>query len=190
MKSNKSAKNQVKQTKILQKSFSLIILFGFLASLSLPMALKAKFEEKELNSAYLSVVNNKKEKQLVIGSARDISPRMVYEPTNKPDAVIRAIVTAYTSTPDQTDDSPFIAATGKRVYDGMIAANNLPFGTKIKLPEIYGDKVFTVDDRMNARYGLGKMDVWMDAPRQEALQFGVKYVDAEIYYPKYTLVRK
>ncbi len=112
----------------------------------------------------------------------------------KPDKVMRAVITAYTSTPGQTDDSPFIAATGKRVYDGMIAANGLPFGTQIKIPSLYGDKIFTVDDRMNKRYGLGRMDIWLDTTRSEAMKFGVKRVEVEIFYkkkaPKEIAVRK
>jgi len=100
-----------------------------------------------------------------------------------PDKKIKAVLTAYTSTPGQTDGNPFMSASGIRVYDGMIAANGLPFGTKIKIPALFGDKVFTVHDRMNKRYGLGRMDIWLDAPRSVALKFGVKRADAEIYYP-------
>lgn len=99
-----------------------------------------------------------------------------------PDNVVKAVITAYTSTVDQCDDDPFIAASGKRVYDGMIAANWLPMGTKVKIPALYGDKIFTVDDRMNSRYGFGRMDIWMDAPRAEARKFGVKRVNVEVYY--------
>lgn len=102
----------------------------------------------------------------------------------KPDKVVKAVITAYSSTPDQTDDSPFIAASGKRVYDGMIAANWLPFGTQIKIPALYGDKIFTVHDRMNKRYGYGRMDIWMDAPKKEVRQFGVKRVEVKVYYVK------
>lgn len=102
----------------------------------------------------------------------------------KADRRIRATITAYTSTPGQTDDTPFIAASGKHVYDGMIAANGLPFGTIIKIPSLYGEKEFVVDDRMNARYGYGRMDVWLDTSRAEARKFGVKRVDVEIFYPK------
>ncbi|MDD2758168.1 MAG: hypothetical protein PHD72_02215 [Patescibacteria group bacterium] len=104
-----------------------------------------------------------------------------------PDKVVKAVITAYTSTPDQTDDTPDIAATGKHVYDGMIAANWLPFGTKVKIPALYGDKIFTVDDRMNKRYGYGRMDIWLDATKAEARQFGVKRVEVEIFIvPKTT----
>jgi 3D (Asp-Asp-Asp) domain-containing protein len=107
-----------------------------------------------------------------------------------PDKVVRAVITAYSSTPDQTDDSPFIAASGKRVYDGMIAANWLPFGTKIKIPRLYGDKIFTVDDRMNARYGYGRLDIWLDAPRAEVKKFGVKRVEVEVYYQNRVVARR
>ncbi len=109
----------------------------------------------------------------------------------KPHKVVRAILTAYSSTPDQTDSDPFTAASGKRVYDGMVAANWLPFGTKIKIPSLYGEKIFTVDDRMNARYGYGRMDIWMNGERKTINAFGVKKVDIEVYYTeKYAKVAK
>lgn len=109
----------------------------------------------------------------------------------KPHKVVKAVITAYSSTPDQTDDDPFIAASGKRVYDGMVAANWLPFGTKIKIPSLYGEKIFTVDDRMNARYGYGRMDIWLNGERKTVNAFGVKRVDVEVYYTeKYTKVAK
>lgn len=88
-------------------------------------------------------------------------------------------MTAYSSTPGQTDDSPFITANGSHVRDGIVAANFLPFGTKVKIPELFGDKVFSVEDRMNARYYY-KVDVWMPT-YEEAKKFGVKYVEVEIF---------
>jgi len=99
-----------------------------------------------------------------------------------PDKVVKAVLTAYSSTPDQCDDDPFTAASGKHVYDGMVAANWLPFGTKIKIPALFGDKIFTVDDRMNSRYGYGRMDIWFNTSRTEVNKFGVKRTDIEIYY--------
>ncbi len=100
----------------------------------------------------------------------------------KPDKVVRSVITAYTSTPCQTDDDPFIAAWGDRVFDGMIASNWLPRGTKIKIPSLFGDKIFTVADRMNPRYGYGRLDVWLDATKAEALKFGVQRAEVEVYY--------
>src|SRR5437868_1496729 len=38
-------------------------------------------------------------------------------------------ITAYSSTEDQTDDSPFITASGAHVADGIVAANFLPLHT-------------------------------------------------------------
>lgn len=107
-----------------------------------------------------------------------------------PDRRLKATITAYTSTPDQTDDTPFIAASGKRVHDGMIAANGLPFGTIVKIPRLYGNKEFVVWDRMNARYGYGHMDIWLDASKAEARKFGRKHIEVEIYYPKKQLAKR
>jgi len=87
-------------------------------------------------------------------------------------------VTAYSSTVDQTDDSPFITANGTYVYDGVVAANFLPLGTKIRIPEYFGDKIFTVEDRMNKRYWQ-KIDVWF-ANRISALEFGNRKLKIQI----------
>ena len=87
-------------------------------------------------------------------------------------------ITAYSSTPDQTDNSPFITARGTYVRDGIIAANFLPFGTKIKIPELFGDKIFIVEDRMNSRY-WHKVDIWFPE-RQDALEFGIKTAKIQI----------
>src|SRR3989338_5716193 len=40
-------------------------------------------------------------------------------------------VTAYSSTPDQTDGDPLITASGEMVRNGIIAANFLPMHTKV-----------------------------------------------------------
>lgn len=182
--------------KLVKKTLSLAVSVLFVVTLVVPMTLKVQIGSALSNTAKVSqkdvVTVAKASIVTTIGPARDIKANLDKKEDGepKPNLILDAVVTAYTSTPDQTDDTPFIAATGKRVYDGMIAANNLPFGTKIKLPELYGDKIFTVDDRMNSRYGLGRMDVWMDAPRQEAMQFGIKRVRAEVFYPSYALTMK
>ena len=82
-------------------------------------------------------------------------------------------ITAYSSTPEETDDTPFITASGTSVRDGVLATNLLPFGTEVMIPANFGDKVFTVEDRMHQRK-TNNVDVWM-ASRSEALQFGRKY---------------
>jgi len=88
------------------------------------------------------------------------------------------VVTAYSSAPDQTDSTPFIMANGKHVYDGAVAANFLPFGTLVKFPDLYGDKIFTVEDRMHPRFSH-RMDIWMPS-REEALRFGLRRTTVEI----------
>ena len=85
-------------------------------------------------------------------------------------------VTAYSSTVDQCDSTPLITASGTHVHDGTIAANFLKFGTKVKFPSLYGDKIFIVEDRMKSNY---KVDIWFPT-RQEAINFGAKRVEIEI----------
>lgn len=79
--------------------------------------------------------------------------------------------TAYSSSYDETDDTPFITARGTLTRDGIIAANFLPFGTRVRLPELFGDKVFVVEDRMHARYATGRVDIWMPT-KWDAKNFG------------------
>lgn len=87
-------------------------------------------------------------------------------------------MTAYTSRPEETDDTPFITADGSHVRDGIVACNFLPFGTKVRIPSLFGDKIFEVHDRMNKRYPY-KMDFWME-DLGEARKFGVKYAHIEV----------
>jgi len=87
-------------------------------------------------------------------------------------------VTAYSSTVGQTDDTPFTMASGKHVYSGAVAANFLPLGTKIKFPDLYGEKVFIVEDRMNKRF-QDRIDIWFES-KTEAKSFGLKYTKVKI----------
>lgn len=84
-------------------------------------------------------------------------------------------ITAYSSTPDQTDDTPFTTASGSHVRDGIIATNMLPFGTKVQIPALFGDKVFIVEDRMHRRK-IDMVDIWFPT-RTEALRFGSNYAE-------------
>jgi len=91
----------------------------------------------------------------------------------------KMIVTAYSSSVWETQGDPFITASGNRVRDGIVANNLLSFGTEIKLPEIFGDKIFVVEDRMHSRKGDYQIDIWLPS-HQEALNFGVKLTEMEI----------
>lgn len=85
---------------------------------------------------------------------------------------------AYSSSVDETDSTPFITAAGTYVRDGIVAANFLPMGTAIKIPAIYGNKIFVVEDRMNSRYQYN-VDVWFPS-KELAKQFGRKTIKIEI----------
>ena len=102
-----------------------------------------------------------------------------YNPENQESRVIKTLITAYSSSPEETDDTPFITASGKYVHQGVVAANFLPFGTKIKLPEIFGDRVFTVEDRMHENYN-DRVDIWFSS-KEEAIKFGSKISRIEIF---------
>ncbi len=92
---------------------------------------------------------------------------------------INMLITAYSSTPWETWGDPFITASGARVRDGIVANNMLPFGTKIRLPEIYGDKVFEVKDRLHSRKGPHQIDIWFPE-HQQAVNFGIARTYVEI----------
>lgn len=87
-------------------------------------------------------------------------------------------ITAYSSSVDETDSTPNITASGIRVRDGIVASNAFPLGTKIKIPELYGDKVLTIEDRMHQRF-TDRIDVWMPS-KWGALHFGKKQAEVEI----------
>lgn len=111
-------------------------------------------------------------------------PLLPDEPENPSDVIMLSprresvMLTAYSSTYFECDGNPFRTASGTSVRDGIVATNFLPFGTKIKIPEIFGDKIFVVEDRMAKRYWK-TIDIWMPS-YQQALNFGVKYSEIEI----------
>lgn len=87
-------------------------------------------------------------------------------------------VTAYSSEPRQTDATPFTTAWITPVRDGVVAVNFLPKGSMVRFPDMYGDKIFIVEDRMNVRYQY-RADIWMHT-REEAKQFGITYARLEV----------
>ena len=109
----------------------------------------------------------------VLATRSPITPK-----TYKPKKTYVVAATGYSSTPEQTDSTPFITASGTHVRDGVIAANFLPIGTIIKIPELFGDKTFIVEDRMNSRYWLN-IDIWF-SEKNLAKEFGLKVVKVEI----------
>lgn len=92
---------------------------------------------------------------------------------------VKVVVTAYSSSVWETQGDPFITASGSRVRDGIVANNLLPFGTLVRMPELFGDKIFVVEDRMHSKKGYYHVDVWFPS-REQALEFGSKLTEMEI----------
>lgn len=97
----------------------------------------------------------------------------------EPVRVLSVPVTAYSSEVGQTDSTPFITASGTSVRRGVIAANFLPIGTRVRFPDLYGDEVFVVEDRMNARYWK-RVDIWMEETA-DAKNFGLQHTTIEVF---------
>ena len=92
---------------------------------------------------------------------------------------LNVIITAYSSSPWETDGDPHVTAAGTRVKDGIAANNLLPIGTEIRIPEIFGDKIFVIEDRMNWKKGKYQIDVWFEDYWQ-AKEFGAKRTYIEV----------
>lgn len=101
------------------------------------------------------------------------------EGVTTPRKTLKVEVTAYTSRAEETDSTPFTTANGTRVHDGVLATNLLPFGTKVRIPALSGDKVYTVEDRMNSRY-QNNVDIWTDDVNV-ARQIGRRNVMIEVF---------
>ena len=90
--------------------------------------------------------------------------------------------TAYNSEVGQTDNSPFITATGTRVRPGVIALSRdllriFPYGTRVTLHDRAGllnGRTFIVEDTMNVRLS-NTVDIWMSS-RSQALRWGSRTV--------------
>lgn len=129
----------------------------------------------------------------VMAAEIDINPiaeteNKSFGPENKPADPYRVVktsthtMTAYNSEAAQTDSTPCITANGFNVcshgIEDTVAANFLPMGTKIRIPDLFGDRVFTVRDRMNKRYS-DRVDIWM-LHKTDALKFGVRKARIEV----------
>lgn len=134
------------------------LVIGFILGISIygllkPHMINADFEKQDLSDQYSDQYEVKK--------------------------TVKMVVTAYSSTPDQTDDTPNITASGEHVAEGIVANNMLPFGTKIRIPELYGDKIFVVEDRMHRRKGIYHVDIWF-SEYQQAKNFGATITKIEV----------
>lgn len=145
-----------------------IFIAGLFLGIVLPRIIEANSASTALSTERLTVMQGN-----TLLAVSD--PVGNYKPVQK----MKMVITAYSSTTWQTDSTPFTTASGAQVRSGIAANNLLPFGTKVRIPEIYGDRIFTVEDRMNARKSDYHLDLWF-SEYQEAVNFGAKNTYVEI----------
>ncbi len=68
--------------------------------------------------------------------------------------------------------NPSITASGAPIRDGVVATNMFEFGTRIRIPSLFGDREFTVKDRMGSTY-RNTVDIFVYT-RAEAVSFGTQ----------------
>ncbi|MFH1822488.1 MAG: hypothetical protein ABH830_02190 [Patescibacteria group bacterium] len=143
----------------------------------LPLIANAVVEEAEISLQYAEITQS--ENYNTNSIINDHLPENQFLEVKR---VVFSTITAYNSEIGQCDDSPCITANGFDVcehgIEDTIAANFLRFASKVRIPELFGDRIFIVRDRMNERY-FNTIDVWM-VNKQDAKQFGVKVAKIEI----------
>lgn len=99
----------------------------------------------------------------------------VYQPEY---LTVQAQVTAYTSSVEETDDTPFITASGSTTKDGILACPpKYKFGTIIEIE----NKKFICQDRMNRRYhNQERFDIWFES-KDLAYNWGLKELEIKVY---------
>lgn len=108
----------------------------------------------------------------------EYKPAIKSKISNLSSKTLKTWITAYSSTPEETDSTPFITASGTHVRDGVAAANFLPIGAKFRIPELFGNKVFIIEDRMHSRFS-NRVDIWFET-KKEAKQFGKQFSKIEV----------
>lgn len=136
--------------------------------------------DQGLTVSMSKIVN--KPQNSIENKTQDIKAKTVSEKPQKSSSEVKYTkvveMTAYTSSVEECDDTPFITADGSHTRWGIVASNFLPFGTKIRIPDYFGDQVFEVHDRMNKRFS-NRVDVWMQT-KSEAFQFGKRTLRIEV----------
>ena len=91
-----------------------------------------------------------------------------------------AKVTAYSSSVDETDSTPFIAADGSAVGEGMIACpRRFKFGTLFYINEL----IYKCNDRMALRFD-DRLDLWASS-KEKAVKWGIKSLNVRVIEPLY-----
>jgi len=175
-----------------EKLLSLLLIFSFgMNSLSYQVTNQSEQEQKlQVKKQSLPQENQSKRRKILdkdghllydSNTLLDLNPNFINlrkERAREVNKKIKVALTAYSSNFFECDGNPFRTASGSYVRDGIVATNFLPFGTKIKISEVFGDKIFIVEDRMAKRYWY-RVDIWMPSYK-EAVNFGKKYAEIEI----------
>lgn len=114
------------------------------------------------------------ERSKIVYVREHIEPLVV----EKPHTIVEAVITAYTSSVDETDEDPFITASGSTVRQGTLACpSKYQFGTIV---EINGNH-YTCEDRMNKRYRqTERFDMWVES-KQIAYAWGKQQLQVKVY---------
>lgn len=67
-----------------------------------------------------------------------------------------------------------VMANGEYPYEGVVASDDLPLGTKVKV----NGRIYVVKDRFGGGY-TNRLDIYMDS-YQRAINFGRQYLHVEI----------
>ncbi len=173
---------KTKKEKNLARIADAIILIALICEFIFPQISLAYHYNNDNNAEDTQGIISKEAESAVLSQAESNNEEIADELRKQEEIKVKyskyVVVTAYSSTVDQCDSTPFITANGTRVHDGIIAANFLKFGTKIRFSEYSGDKVYTVEDRMHPRFS-NRADIWMET-RSQALQFGKRRIRIEI----------
>lgn len=182
----KCEKKRIISLKIAKKIVLLLILVIIFDFFFFPApALASEYYENKANISQIKVKNSIDRENIEINNQAGFINTL---PQNNNWQAIKVgyyTLTAYSSEYSQCDDSPCITANGfdlcQHGQEDSVAANFLPFGTKIRIPDLFGDKVFIVRDRMNTRY-QNRIDIWMTSTIK-AKKFGIKIARVEILEP-------
>lgn len=154
----------------------LLMVLGFF--ISTWAVFEAKIQKSKANLAD-APIEEISENQLSLIQGNSLLPTLDPAPPAKIVKKMKVIVTGYSSSVYETDDDPYITAAGTLAREGIVANNYLPFGTKIRIPEIYGNKVFVIEDRMHWKKGNYHVDIWFPSYWQ-AKNFGAQRTQIEI----------
>ncbi len=159
-----------------------LILLVFLVNMTIPQAALAEINFATTNDNNEFVIKSSEKLDLLSRNFIDYENKQNELKYQAPIRVVTVIATAYSSTVEQCDSTPCITASGYNVCEhgeeNIIAANFLPLGAKVRIPDLYGTKVFTVEDRMNPRYDA-RIDLWKK-DRNTAITFGKRLVKIEV----------